>query len=117
MKNIIKAGDNLEFYTEEKCFITEILNRADYNNFSLAQARVEPGVTTVVHTLKDTDEAYYILSGKGEMEIDGKITGTVGEKDLVFIPRNTTQRITNTASRDLVFLCICSPRFEISNYK
>ena len=116
MKKIIRADDHKEFYTEEKCFIDEIFNSEEYGHFSLAQARVEPGVTTAIHKLKDTDEVYYILSGSGEMEIDGENIGTVKEKDLVFIGRNKTQRITNTSGKYLVFLCICSPRFQIENY-
>ena len=66
---------------------------------------------------KEKDEVYYILSGKGKMEIGGEVTGIVAERDLVFIPKNTTQRITNISDMDLVFLCICAPRFKIENYK
>jgi mannose-6-phosphate isomerase-like protein (cupin superfamily) len=117
MRTIIKANDHKEFYTEEKCFIDEIFNSNEYAHFSLARARVEPGVTTEVHTLKDTDEVYYILSGSGAMEIGGENKGTVNQGDLVFIPRNSSQRITNTADKNLVFLCICSPRFQIENYQ
>jgi len=116
MKKII-ASDNLtEFYTAEKCFITEVLNTEEYNFFSVAKARVEPGVTTELHNLKDTDEAYYILTGKGEVEIDGEKIGIVKENDMVFIPRHSTQRIKNITSEDLIFLCICSPRFKPENY-
>ncbi len=114
---IVKATAHKEFYTKERCFIDEIFNRKDYGSFSLAQARVEPGVTTVLHTLSDTDEVYYILSGSGEMEIGGRTIGMVNEKDLVFIPRNTAQRIKNLTDKDLVFLCICAPRYDPSNDK
>lgn len=117
MNMIIKSSQHKEFYTDEKCFIDEIFNQKDYGPFSIAQARVEPGVTTVLHSVSDTDEVYYILSGSGEMEIGGRIIGTVNEKDLVFIPRNTAQRIKNLTDKDLVFLCICAPRFDPSNYK
>ena len=113
---IIKANGHKEFYTEERCFIDEIFNQKDYGLFSLAQARVEPGVTTVLHSVSDTDEVYYILSGSGEMEIGGRIAGTVTERDLVFIPRNTSQRIKNLTDEDLVFLCICAPRFDTGKY-
>lgn len=113
---IIKANRHREFYTEEQCFIDEIFNQKEYGAFSLAQARVEPGVTTVLHSVSDTDEVYYILSGSGEMEIGGRIVGMVTERDLVFIPRNTSQRIKNLTDKDLVFLCICAPRFDTGNY-
>ena len=70
MKKIIKASEHNEFYTNEKCFISELLNSGSFAAFSIAQARVEPKVTTSLHRLRDTDEVYYILSGKGKMEID-----------------------------------------------
>ncbi len=117
MEPVISTRELKEFLTHENCFITEFLNRDDYPNFSIAQARVMPGESTALHTLHDTDEVYFILSGKGEMEIGGRIIGTVREKDMVFIPRNTPQRIKNHEDRDLVFLCICSPRFEMKNYQ
>jgi mannose-6-phosphate isomerase-like protein (cupin superfamily) len=116
MNRIVRTNELTEFPTKENCFITEILNSESYINFSIAQARVAPGLSTEIHTLRDTDEAYFILSGSGEMEIGGDVTGTVNEKDLVFISRNTSQRIKNTGNKDLIFLCICSPRFEIKNY-
>jgi mannose-6-phosphate isomerase-like protein (cupin superfamily) len=117
IKKIFKAKEFKEFYTEEKCFITEMLNTGAFNNFSVAMARVVPGITTTIHRLKETDEVYFIISGRGEMEIDGETLGFVTKNDLVFIPKNTTQRITNVSDKDLIFLCICAPRFEVSNYE
>jgi len=118
MKTAVIKNETLnEFYTDEKCFISEVLNREDYAPISVAKARVAPGVTTITHRLKGTDEMYYILSGTGEVEIDGKQVGTVKELDLVFIPAGKDQRITNTSDKYLVFLCICSPRFEVKNYQ
>ena len=35
-----------EFWTDERCFITECLNSDEVKDFSLAIARVEPSVTT-----------------------------------------------------------------------
>ena len=94
-----------------------ILNNEDFKSFSVARSRVEPGITTEVHKLIDTDEVYYILSGKGEMEVDGELMGVVVANDLIFIPKNSKQRIKNTAYNDLLFLCICSPRFDGRNYQ
>ena len=117
MQHIIRTSELKEFPTHENCFITEFLNRVDFENFSITRARVAPGDATEIHTLHDTDEVYFILSGRGEMEIGGKTTGIVHENEMVFIPRNTPQRIKNPDNKDLVFLCICSPRFEMKNYR
>jgi mannose-6-phosphate isomerase-like protein (cupin superfamily) len=116
-KKIIRSDGLNEFFTGEKCFITEMLNAENFSSFSIARARVASGVTTTLHRLLETDEVYYILSGNGEMEIDGEKMGTVTAHDMVFIPKNATQRITNTGVNDVVFLCICAPRFEVHNYE
>ena len=117
MQEIIKGEAKTEIFTPEECFITEILNVEDFRSFSLAKARVLPGLTTRNHKLNETDEVYYILEGKGEMEVNGKKLGTAKKGDAVFIPKNANQRITNSGTKDLVFLCICAPRFEVRNYQ
>lgn len=117
IKKIIRSAGLNEFFTNEKCHITELLNTEEVNNLSIAKARVEPGVTTTLHKLRNTAEVYYILSGKGAMEVDGEKMGVVATNDMVCIPENSTQRITNTGESDLVFLCICTPRFTPENYE
>ena len=107
---------NDEFYTEERCHILEILNTEEHPNFSLAQARVEVGVTTVWHTLKEADELYYIIQGTGEMEIEDDFKSTLTKGDAVLIPKNKSQRIKNTGTVDLVFLCVCAPRWKPELY-
>jgi mannose-6-phosphate isomerase-like protein (cupin superfamily) len=104
-----------EYFTEERCFINELFNQTA-GEASIARARVEPGVTTALHLL-DGLECYYIISGQGEMEMDGKKMGMVKAGDTVVIPANMSQRIKNTGSEDLIFLCFCAPRFIPENYK
>lgn len=117
MHAIIHTDTLPEWYTEERCHISEIRNSADNPAVSIARARVEPGVTTALHAVIDTIEQYFILSGTGEMEIDGTPVGEVKTGDLVVIPAGATQRIRNSGSTDLIFLCICTPRFETHNYQ
>jgi mannose-6-phosphate isomerase-like protein (cupin superfamily) len=50
------------------------------------------------------------------MEINNEPAGSVVNGDTVFIPRNSSQSIRNTGAQDLIFLCICTPRFRFSNY-
>jgi len=95
MNYLVKEQNRKEFFTLEKCFITELLNSSHYPEVSIAKGRVEPGVTTEWHWLQQTDEMHYILSGKGQFEMDGEFNGTVEKGDLVFIPRNSNQRIKN----------------------
>ena len=117
MDAIIHSDKLSEWYTEERCHISEIRNSADNPAVSIARARVEPGVTTALHAVLGTVEKYFILSGTGEMEIDGAPVGVVKTGDLVVIPAGKPQRIRNSGSTDLIFLCICTPRFETHNYQ
>ncbi|MEL7250261.1 MAG: cupin domain-containing protein [Bacteroidota bacterium] len=114
MAEHIKTEECLEYYFEERCFIRELLNTADSPNLSIAQARVEPGVTTVLHSLKGM-ELYYILSGEGLAEVAAQQC-PVGAGDLIRIEAGERQRITNTGLQDLLFLAICTPRFIPENY-
>jgi len=105
-----------EFYVDERCFIVEIHNRSDDESCSIARARVLPGETTQFHAVSGTIERYVILEGVGEVEIDGKLPITVRPLDVVCIRAGASQRIRNAGSADLVFLCVCTPRFPPERY-
>lgn len=113
---VLPADSQGEFYTAERCYIMELLNTADCPHSSIARARVEPGVTTQLHRLTGVREIYVIESGEGIVEIDGK-QARVAVGDRVDIPAGTPQRITNTGEGDLIFLCLCVPRFKPENYQ
>ena len=104
-----------EFWTPERCFITELLNRADYPEVSVARARVEPGVTTQLHAL-DVAEWYVIESGTGRVSVADRTARDVRAGDVVQIPRGAAQQIHNCGDRELLFLCICTPRFLPAHY-
>jgi len=105
-----------EFYTEEKCYISELLNTPEDPDVSVAKARVEPGVTTRWHCLRDVTERYCIVSGKGSVEVDTHPPRDVQAGDVVFIPPMCRQRITNNGEEDLIFLAVCTPRFTEESY-
>ncbi len=118
MKEVIKQQKHSdEFYTQEKCYITELSNTSDDPDVSIARARVEPGVTTRWHRLADTIERYYIVEGKGRVEVGQLPPQDVTTGAIVLIPPMCRQRITNTGTEDLVFLAICTPRFSNDVYE
>ena len=108
-----KEGE--EFWTEERCFITELLNDDSEPEVSVAIARVEVGVTTQLHKLAKIKERYIIRKGSGIVEVDGQ-TWPVKVGDQVCIHADAKQRITNTSDEDLEFYCICTPRFVPESY-
>lgn len=114
---IFKEIAEKEYFSGEGCFINELFNEAEYNGASIAKASVEPGLTTENHLLKETDEWYYILEGKGEMFLDGKMIGVVSKGEIVHIPKNTPQFIKNAGTTNLVFLCFCVPAFKSDVYE
>ena len=113
---IVKQNEQDEYYTEERCFIRELLNSDEDPGLSFALARVEPGVTTALHSLKGTSERYLVISGNGVVEVGTLPPSQVIPGDLVLIPPDIPQRITNNGSVDLIFCCICTPRFNTSVY-
>ena len=105
MKEAIKHQDlGNEFYIPEKCYITELSNTPDDPYASIARARVEPGVTTRWHRLTGTIERYYIINGKGRMEVGKLPPQEVNAGDVVLIPPMCRQRITNIGSDGHRFL-------------
>ena len=106
-----------EIWTEERCFITELANTPADPDCSIARARVEPGGITRWHRLAGVIERYVILSGCGRAEIGDRPPREVGPGDAVLIPAGCRQRIANTGDVDLVFLAICTPRFQPACYE
>ncbi len=105
-----------EYYFKEGCFIEEWLNNSDNEDVSIARVRVEANSATRKHKLLNTKERYVILSGSGIVTVGDK-TWKVKVKDVVSIKPGQMQNIENQNSYDLIFLAICSPRFEEKNYK
>jgi len=105
-----------EFHTDEKCHIVELCNAGADEGCSIARARVAPGVTTRLHALRGIVERYVILEGEGSVQIDGGAPEVVRTLDVAVIPAGASQRITNTGQSDLVFLCVCTPRFRADRY-
>jgi mannose-6-phosphate isomerase-like protein (cupin superfamily) len=117
MKEQVKKSDpSKEYYFHEGCFITEYSNGDDDQQCSIAKARVETGKVTKWHSLENTTERYVIVTGKGLVEVGAGTREQVVSGDVVIIPAVVRQRITNTGVEDLVFLAICTPRFQPENY-
>ena len=112
---LLPATDNAEFFTDERCYIQELLNTEQSPDVSVAIARVEPGVTTQLHCLTGVSETYILSQGTGVVEVNHERC-PVATGDKIFIPADVPQRITNTGRTDLLFYCVCTPRFEPTCY-
>lgn len=117
MKEVILRHDSSrEFPTAEGCEIIEISNSDADTDLSIARARVRPRITTQRHRLDGAVERYLIVSGRGEVEVGELPPADVGPGDVVIIPDGVLQRVRNTGAEDLIFYCICTPRFESAMY-
>jgi mannose-6-phosphate isomerase-like protein (cupin superfamily) len=114
---VISADAGSEYLTEERCHILELANSEDDADVSIARARVEPGVTTRKHSVAGTAERYVVLEGQGEVHIAGLPDQSVVPGDVVLIPPGVAQSISNIGTDQLVFLCVCTPRFDWGNYQ
>lgn len=118
MKEGVRALDpDAEFLIDEGCYVTEVSNSPDDPALSIARARVPVGVTTRWHRLVATAERYCIVRGVGRVEVGDLPPREVRPGDVVLIPPMCRQRIANTGTEDLVFLAICTPRFDAAAYQ
>lgn len=118
MQPLIKSFDLAnEHWFEEGCYIVEMYNSNDDPELSIARARVKPGATTQLHCLENTIERYVILEGQGVVEVGTTSAHKVQAGDVVIIPPLCPQRIINTGVNDLIFLAICTPRFDTESYQ
>mgnify|MGYP001818589859 FL=1 len=117
MKPVERYRPETENLIGEGCYIVELHNSDTDEDCSIARARLGPGKTTRLHCLATTIERYVILEGAGEVQIDRAAPQSVQPLDVVNIPADAPQCITNTGQADLVFLCICTPRFTAENYR
>jgi mannose-6-phosphate isomerase-like protein (cupin superfamily) len=112
-----KQDTSKEFSTPERCHILETYNSAADESLSIARARVERGVTTAWHHVQSTVERYIIAEGRGRVEVGDFPASDVLPGDVVTIPAGVRQRITNIGAHDLIFYCVCTPRFQQKNYR
>ena len=111
------CNSGAEFLIPEGCHIIELSNSDDDPLLSIARARVEPGVTTRWHRLQGVGERYVILQGSGAVDVGSLPPQQVAAGDVVLIPPDCPQRIANTGTTDLLFLAICTPRFNPDLYQ
>jgi mannose-6-phosphate isomerase-like protein (cupin superfamily) len=117
---IIHNEESSEYFFEEGCYILECSNSDSDPSLSIARARLEPNTQTKLHKLDKTIERYIILQGQGEVTLGDStmncLVQNIKANDVVIIPKNYPQSIKNTGNQDLIFLVICTPRFNADNY-
>ena len=107
---LLNLADQRSFTTKDGSTIRSILDRtnAPVQAQSLAEAQVSAGTSTQRHYHRLAEEFYFVLEGRGVMEIDSE-RRAIGPGDAVLIP--ACARHTITAIEPLRFLCCCAPPY------
>jgi mannose-6-phosphate isomerase-like protein (cupin superfamily) len=105
-----RIAEQVPFTTKDGSTIRSILDHsnAPVRNQSLAEATVPAGVATERHYHRVSEEFYFVVEGRGLMEVDG-VESEVGPGDSVLIPPGAWHRITGIEC--LRFLCCCAPPY------
>lgn len=114
---ILSYDASREYFFREGCHINELSNSTADQELSIARVRVEAGQTTRWHLLEERGERYLILQGTGEVEVGDLPATMVRPWDVVLIPPGVRQRIRNTGGEELIFVALCTPRFEEMAYR
>lgn len=101
------------FTTKDGSEIRELLAHRNscIRRQSLAEARLPPGASTTPHYHPNTEEIYYIVEGRGRMQIEMECR-EVGPGDAIAIPPGARHQITALGAAPLKLLCCCAPAYE-----
>lgn len=104
--------DLAAYRTKDGSEIRELMHPSAHGNHrqSLAEARIAPGETTVMHRHLSSEELYHVTGGHGQMTLDGR-EFEIGPGDTVAIAPGSAHRVRNTGADTLVILCCCSPPY------
>ena len=110
---VVNRKDIVPFITLDNSIIRELLayRNSALKNLSLAEAVVQPGSETHLHFHKKAQEIYYILKGRGRIQVGNK-KRLVKKDDAILILSRQRHKIKNVGRTNLIFLCICSPAYE-----
>ena len=104
-----------ETFFKEGCYIQEWYNSPADEDCSVARVRVEPHTQTRLHALTGITERYVILQGSGLAHVSG-VEHRLDQGDVLTIAADEPQQIHNDGDDQLIFLAICTPRFQESLY-
>ncbi|MDF2957313.1 MAG: Mannose-6-phosphate isomerase [Candidatus Alkanophagales archaeon MCA70_species_1] len=105
---VVRRDELKPFVTKDGSEIREF-HRSE--NLSLAEASVPVGMRTRKHFHKTSEEIYFILEGRGVMEVEGE-RAEVAAGQAIVIPPGKAHCIENVGDVPLRFLCHCSPPYS-----
>lgn len=111
---ILTHYSKIEAYrTKDASEIRELMHPDVHGNRvqSLAEARILPGRSTLLHKHLHSEEIYHFLSANGVMTV-GMERIDVAAGDTVCIPPDVPHKVTNNSECTMKILCCCSPPYR-----
>lgn len=78
------------------------------SRFEVIYGEIAPGGQADLHAHPIQEQAIYVLTGKGEVEIDGRCY-VVGPQDFIYLPPETSHKVTPLEESSLKLLIIYAP--------
>jgi mannose-6-phosphate isomerase-like protein (cupin superfamily) len=115
---IVNRRDAAVLHTPHGSEIRPLVDRttSPITQCSLAEETLPPGRSVTPHHHEVLEEIYYILAGRGVMEI-GDERREVGAGDAVYIPRGSRHTLTNTGEEEMKILLVCGPAFYFEDHR
>ena len=82
----------------------EVYDDLSLENIVISMTVLHKDKSTTGHFHNDTEEIYFFVKGKGEIQLDDK-KEDITRSDIVLIPRGIFHRVFNKGKGDLTFLC------------
>ena len=113
MSNRSTLSEVIPYVTKDGSEIRELLHPQHHvvRNQSLAEARIPPGTTTLLHRHAVTEEIYHVTQGSGLMTLNDE-TFPIRSGDSILITPGTPHRVENTGHEALRILCCCAPAYS-----
>ncbi len=113
-QSFVRRATNELFIAKDGAKIFELLRpeNSGIKNMSIASGILEPGQKALLHYHKISEEAYYIIHGKGKVRVDNNIED-IKMGDTIHIPVFSLHALENTSSKDTMeILAISSPPYS-----
>jgi mannose-6-phosphate isomerase-like protein (cupin superfamily) len=83
------------------------------SRFEVVHGQIEYGGQADPHAHRDLEQAFFVLEGKAEVEIEGE-REVVGPDDFIYLPPGAPHRVTPLEGSSLKILIIYSPPLSSS---
>ncbi|MGA9772761.1 MAG: cupin domain-containing protein [Blastocatellia bacterium] len=112
LMKVINRNDARVINTRHGSEIRPLIDRttSEITGCSLAEETLLPGQAVTPHHHREIEEVYYILSGRGVMQV-GDEKREVSAGDAVYVPRTARHTLENTGTEPIKLLLVCGPAF------